>query len=246
MQAWCLLAASFFLHVSLLMREGVADSGSCAGINLSPSASPEDRFAAKLNLQSDSGFEMASVGELLIMMSVLIVASSRSDTNAVSRMPRPLLPTAGLVFPLLLTCILVGVRLRHTGIAGCMAGDAHCCKNMYCPSSHKVSIGNMLVWRGHESAYNDVPGCTSSLHTAEDVSTNAIINWQNRSSYCPAPYWFRDVILAKCQQLNRFPNVAACYSYGCSSTNTPVQYYSARLLIGNVILFLVTAIVAVV
>ena len=244
MRARYVLVASFFLHVSLLLREGVADSDSCADINLGVSASSEDRFAVKLNLQSESVFQMASVGELLCMLAVLVVASARSETKDGERMPRPLLPAAGLAFPLLLTCILVGVRLRHTGIAGCMLGDAQCCNNMYCPSAHKVSIGDMLVWRGRESSYRDVPGCTSALPPLADGMKNAKINWQNRSSYCPAPYWFRDVVLAECQQLYNFPDTAACFTYGCSSSNTPVQYYSARLLTGNVILFLVLATIA--
>ncbi len=247
MKARYVLAASFFLHVSLLLREGIADSGSCSDINFSSMASSEDRFAAKLNLKSESVFQIASVGEVLCMLAVLIVSSGiRNKMGGMvdKRMPRPLLHVSGLVFPFLLTCILVGIRLRHTGIAGCMAGDGQCCKNMYCPSAHKVSIGDMLVWRGRESSYRAVPGCTSDLYTIDNAVSNAKINWQNRSSYCPAPYWFRDVILSQCQQLYNFPDTAACFVYGCSSSNTPVQYYSARLLAANSILFLLLATIA--
>lgn len=248
MRARYVLFASFFCHVSLLLREGIADSGSCADVTLSPLATSEDRFAAKLNLQSESVFQMTAVGELLCMLGVLLVASREmTAVRAEENKPRPLLSVYELVFPLLLTCSLVAVRLRHTGIAGCMPGDSQCCDNMYCPSAHKVQVGNMLEWRGRVSSYKEVPACKSPLHrgpSSDGLGANSIIDWQSRSSYCPAPSWFSKVIIQQCQQLYYFPDTAACFSYGCSSSNTPVQYYSVRLLTGNVILFLVLATVA--
>lgn len=243
------LFASFFLHVSLLLREWVADFGSCADARLSAYATSEDRFAAQLNLQSESVFHMAAVGELMCMIAVLAFASGSGDKPPgppSKRKSRPMLHVFALVFPLLLTCIVVGVRLRHTGIAGCAPGDMQCCNNMYCPSAHKVQIDNMMEWRGRVSSYKDVPGCESTLtrDPSSDAMEGATINWGLRSSYCPTPSWYSNFILQQCQQLYNFPDTAACFSYGCSSSNTAVQYYSARMLTGNVILFLVLATIA--
>ena len=243
------LFVSFFLHVSLLLREWVADLGSCADASLSKYATPEDLFTAKLNLQSESAFKMAAVGELMCMIVVLAIASGSGDTPAGSskvRRSRPLLHVFALVLPLVLACIVVGVRLRHTGIAGCAPGDMQCCDNMYCPSAHKVQVDNMLEWRGRVSSYKEVPGCVSSLKRgpSSDAMEGSTINWGFRSAYCPTPYWFSDFILQHCQQLYNFPDTAACYSYGCSWSNTANQYYSMRLLTGNAILFLVLATIA--
>jgi len=211
-----ILAVLFVVHVGLLLFTYVPEIGVCDVYTLPKTTYIDDEREINDRLTTAAQFQMLSAFEV-VLMACVVIAGKMLPASAP-------LPGFMLLLPGAILVGVIAVRMRHTGMLGCAAGDKECCSNMICLDYHLTTL----------------PG-TIGCNDLGDPTQQIPILWLNRKTYCPVPHWYDSNTATLCRGLRGTPNLAACYQYGCSSVATPVPYYGVRVLMLNAILFVYVA-----
>jgi hypothetical protein len=206
------------LHMGLLVYMYVPEFGVCDTYTLPKQRYVDDEQAVRERLTTAAQFNVLSAFEVVLMACVVVAGTMLPA--------RERFPGFVLVLPGLILVGVISVRMRHTGLLGCAAGDTQCCANMVCLDYPFTSTPSAI-------------GCGRDA----PLSSSIPIQWFNRTSYCTIPAWYstNPFAVSLCNGLRRSPDTSACYQYGCSSVATPIPYYGVRLIMLNAILFAVVA-----
>lgn len=225
-------------HAGLLKWQYVPELYVCDNISMPQVHTSDDIFTAIDRQSRSAEYSIVSVLELVVMFLVSYVCKGGQGMN------KQLLQGGYRYLPLILVVSTLAIRLRHIGLFGCVDGDPYCCGNLQCPDSMYTA---------------NLPGC--SMQSDKQDQGFVAISWAYRNSFCPLPGWYglpsnynvnldiqsRNVqtyVARWCGGLYGTPDVASCYRYGCSSKATPIPYYGIRMVVANVILFVLLSLLA--
>lgn len=120
--------------------------------------------------------------------------------------------------PALMIASTISLRARYMF---CTPNDPECCESLQCPLDTNIVT---------------LPGCSADTYAAFQI------DWNERQNWCPMPKWYDSHAAKVCSGLANTPDVASCNLYGCSPL-VPLQYYGARVIMWNSLLFAVVSLV---
>lgn len=191
------------LHVGLVSTNYYFEHSSCVDhTTFARSAMFSSDDTTLVNRTKEStAFVALSIWEIFLMACVIIIGELRVQ-HPKYRDAYYLPNVAIVLLPALMLICTVAVRFRHTGVFGCGNNDPKCCDN--------------IAFDATVPANTPVPGC------------NTTVNAYSRTVYCALPPWYNTEACAG--GLTRTPDWQLFYTYGCSSTFTPIPYWLNRLL----------------